>query len=152
MDIVSSVTVEWSIFRLNMSELYERNQWKNMYSDKMGYCTNSKLKELQQPGILYFVRNNEPAGQEDVAGFLKLDLADDAFVMELQVQPCAQSRGIGSQLLKSAFNDVQAAGYKALNLCVQRGNDRALNFYTNKMGFKITDEFPSYYLLSHDIN
>jgi len=78
-------------------------------------------------------------GLEKGYGFI----TDDIPELSMAVIPEYRSRGIGTALLRKLFGEVQAAGYTALSISVEKRN-RAVKLY-KRLGFKIKkDKFPDY--------
>jgi ribosomal protein S18 acetylase RimI-like enzyme len=78
-------------------------------------------------------------GLEKGYGFI----TDDIPELSMAVIPEYRGRGIGTALLSKLFGEVQAAGYTALSISVEKRN-RAVKLY-KRLGFKIKkDKFPDY--------
>ena len=56
-------------------------------------------------------------------------------IYSLYIDPDSAGRGFGKTLIKSAFNELAALGYRRIRLWVVRENQRAIEFY-KAVGFK----------------
>ncbi|MGM9478242.1 GNAT family N-acetyltransferase [Pedobacter sp. GSP4] len=96
----------------------------------------AKLAELRKPFIAYLaqhyhVDNNNNQGTETESGEFYLD--------SISVNPRAQGKGIGKELIKAGINWGKQLGHHKIGLLVEQNNDGALKLY-EKMGFVTHNE------------
>lgn len=94
-----------------------------------------KLPELRKP-FLHYVNEYYQAsglnqGTETEAGEFYLD--------SISVNPSAQGKGIGKQLIKAGINWAKKLGHHTVGLLVEQNNPNALRLY-KKMNFVIQNE------------
>jgi ribosomal protein S18 acetylase RimI-like enzyme len=68
---------------------------------------------------------------------------DVLYVYELQLEPCAQRRGLGRFLMSAAELAARQAGMQAVMLTVFKANAGALDFYTQRMKYCVDPDSPS---------
>jgi len=94
-----------------------------------------KLLKLRQPFLAYLAEhyqaNNTHQGTETQSGEFYLDT--------ISVNPLAQGKGIGKQLIKAGIDWAEQLGNHTVGLLVEQNNDRAIKLYQN-MGFVIQNE------------
>jgi ribosomal protein S18 acetylase RimI-like enzyme len=94
-----------------------------------------KLLNLRQPFLEYLAENHQAKninqGTETQNGEFYLDT--------ISVNPNAQGKGIGKQLIKAGIDWAKQLGHYNIGLLVEQNNDRALKLYQN-MGFVIQNE------------
>ena len=94
-----------------------------------------KLLQLRQPFLAYLAEhyqaNNSDQGTETQSGEFYLDT--------ISVNPKAQGKGIGKQLIKAGIDWAKQLGHHTVGLLVEQNNGRALKLYQN-MGFVIQNE------------
>jgi ribosomal protein S18 acetylase RimI-like enzyme len=94
-----------------------------------------KLLQLHQPFLAYlgehYQANNSDQGTETQSGEFYLDT--------ISVNPNAQGKGIGKQLIITGIEWAEQLGHHNIGLLVEQNNDRALKLYQN-MGFAIQNE------------
>lgn len=95
----------------------------------------SKLLELRKPFLNYLTEhhqaNNNNQDTETQSGEFYLD--------SISVNPDAQGKGIGKQLIKAGINWGKALGHQTIALLVEQDNERALKLYQNT-GFVTLNE------------
>ena len=94
-----------------------------------------KLLQLRQPFLAYLAEhyqaNHTDQGTETQSGEFYLDT--------ISVNPLAQGKGIGKQLIKAGIGWAEQLGHHHIGLLVEQNNNRALKLYQN-MGFAIQNE------------
>ncbi|GGI25252.1 GNAT family N-acetyltransferase [Pedobacter mendelii] len=65
--------------------------------------------------------------------------AGEFYLDTISVNPTAQGKGIGKQLIDAGIKWAAELGHTKIGLLVETNNDKALKLYQNK-GFKINDE------------
>lgn len=77
----------------------------------------------------------------DVVGFLSLSTTKhfggelDAYIGELVVDPAAEGRGVGGELVAAAERRARADGHRCITLTTGAANARALGFY-RRLGYR----------------
>jgi len=94
-----------------------------------------KLLKLRLPFLAYLTEhyqaNNTGQGTETQSGEFYLDT--------ISVNPNAQGKGIGKQLIKAGIDWAKQLGHHTVGLLVEQNNGRALKLYQN-MGFVTQNE------------
>lgn len=94
-----------------------------------------ELLKLRLPFLAYLAEhhqaNNTGQGTETQSGEFYLDT--------ISVNPNAQGKGIGKQLIKAGIDWAKQLGHHTVGLLVEQNNGRALKLYQN-MGFVIQNE------------
>jgi len=94
-----------------------------------------KLLMLRQPFLAYLAEhyqtNNNNPGTETQSGEFYLDT--------ISVNPLAQGKGIGKQLIKAGIDWAKQLDHHTIGLLVEQNNENALKLY-EKMGFSVQNE------------
>lgn len=90
--------------------------------------------ELGRPDTQYYFAELDKA----VAGYLKVNLAEEMEVERIYVLPSHKGRGIGRALIHHAIDIARKAGIAEVWLGVWQKNQQAIQFY-EKLGFKVFD-------------
>ncbi|KAJ4768716.1 N-alpha-acetyltransferase 40 [Rhynchospora pubera] len=157
-DHLSSPTKKYiqNLLKVNM-ERYYGHEW----------TTEEKVKrrEMGVPEARYiFVRQSntnatndqikrpedelDDAGIEQLVGFVhyRFVVEEDvpvAYVYELQLESCAKGKGLGKFLMQLVELIARKNKMGAVVLTVQKANEFAMNFYTNKLRYVISSISPS---------
>ncbi|ORY94828.1 hypothetical protein BCR43DRAFT_494655 [Syncephalastrum racemosum] len=124
-----------------------------MYAEsKDGWNDAHKKKEMRVPEARYLIARSadEP---HDLKGFLYFQLLyeetmDDnvmaavAYCFELQIAPAARNQGIGEFLLQLLCHIGHHWNMEKVMLTVFKANERAMRFYTQKLGFDLDEISP----------
>ena len=94
---------------------------------------------LEQPGVAAWIsKDNEPSG------FILLrSVGDESEILTLAVAPNYRRAGLGTLILKTAFDALQASGAKTMFLEVSVENPKACGLY-RKFGFSPKGTRPAY--------
>jgi ribosomal protein S18 acetylase RimI-like enzyme len=70
-------------------------------------------------------------------GYVSYEVIDSeaAYIQALAIAPSHQKKGYGKRLLAHAIDELKKSGVTSVELCVNRNNKNARNFYTH-MGFE----------------
>ncbi len=132
----------------NIAKLYVHNH-KTTYR---GLLSEEYLSTLTAEGArhrweTYLAENNKIwiACESDIflgftAGKKDDDLSDTWYLDSLHVSENARGRGIGTQLIMTSGRYAYDNGYKAMSVCVVKGNDAARSLYI-RLGAKPFKEF-----------
>ncbi len=98
----------------NLSEIYFQNIWK---------------KNLNNESHRHLVAEHE----NQIIGFISFSQIEVSTkvseISSLYIDPDSAGRGVGKTLIKSAFDELAALGFKKIRLWVVRENQRAIEFY-----------------------
>ncbi len=89
-----------------------------------------------RPEGMLLVAELETSSPPQILGFAALQrVADEAELLYMAVEPSHQSRGVGKDLLREAFDRLRKAGVRRVFLEVRVSNRRAFGFYRSQ-GFE----------------
>mgnify|MGYP002713097255 FL=1 len=89
--------------------------------DSIGAITLKVLREQNAfKGFVAYYKKNPQTG----------------FILFLSVKDTARRKGYGEQLARHAIKDLSSQGMTTIELVTRPSNERALNLYRNKLGFK----------------
>jgi len=105
------------------------------------WAAESYSEALSWPGVLALVSETEGK----VSGFIiGRQVADEAEVLNLAVEPERRGKGEGGELLKKALEELRASGTRRVFLEVRESNETGIAFYA-KRGFVKTGRREGYY-------
>ena len=127
----------FDLTKANMQDMYEASMW--------GWSDAQKSGDLQSHLARFFVATGE---RGELLGFVhyRFELVDNkfthesttaAYVLELQIVDSARRLGLGSLLMKAVEDIAVLKRMDSTMLCVFRYNGPAVQFYLNKMGYRI---------------
>ena len=127
----------FELTKANMEKMYVESIW--------GWSDEQKRADLESPLARFFVATDE-RGQ--LQGFVhyRFEVIDNkfthrtsaaAYVLELQIVDTARRLGLGTLLMKAVEEIADRAKMDSSMLCVFRCNEPAVNFYLNRMGYRI---------------
>jgi len=94
-----------------------------------------KLLQLRKPFITYITRHFNAGNLNQ-----STETEDGEFYLDsISVNPTAQGKGIGKQLIKAGINWATTLGHHTIGLLVEKNNKNALKLY-EKMDFVIQNE------------
>jgi len=127
----------FDLTKANMEKMYVESIW--------GWSDEQKRGDLESPLARYFVATDE---RGRLQGFIhyRFEVIDNkfthetsaaAYVLELQVADSARRLGLGTLLMQAVEEVAVRTKMDSSMLCVFRYNEPAVNFYLNRMGYRI---------------
>jgi GNAT superfamily N-acetyltransferase len=116
---------------------------------RTGTGCESYLRSLvENPGCGIFIPEASFIGldgQDTPCGFVFCCRISNgaAIIPQIAVHPCYQGRRLGNTLMKRAFAQLKALGFRTVSLTVTKENLRAFEWYL-RLGFKMHKEFGAY--------
>ena len=103
------------------------------------------FRETFDPALLRVIQWN---GQD--AGMLHVqERSEELFLVDIEILPAFQRRGIGTQVLRSLIAEAERQG-KPVALQVLRVNHEARKLY-ERLGFRVTGEKEKHYLMAYEV-
>ncbi len=93
-----------------------------------------KLTELRKPFLTYIHSDTPGSNNPDTE-----TQSGEFYLDSISVNPKAQGKGIGKELIKAGISWGRQLGHQTIGLLVEQNNEQALKLY-EKMGFVIQNE------------
>lgn len=148
----TTVTIQQclDLFEANMADLYRSSSWGLNMDEKRSELAHKKSR------YLLLVQQQQPA---DLVAFVcfRFELDDEEqptaavlYVYEIQVADAFRRQGLGGKLMAVIEQVVGAVGLPKVMLTVFKRNRDALQFYRDKLRYRIDASSPSQHSASED--
>ena len=137
------------LFETNMADLYQSSSW--------GLNMDEKRSEFSHKKTRYLLLVQQPTNELVAFVCFRFELDDKEqptvavlYVYEIQVAAAYRRQGLGGKLMKVIEQVARAVGLPKIMLTVFKRNRDALQFYRDKMRYRIDASSPSQHSASED--